>query len=146
MSRAKLADGRCEAGWNRGTGVVSCNELLARSHCRWCTLRPCALWLATHRPSQWSIFAESGLFEDGEAMSLIQPEIATFAGLEITGSGFSIGPRESLANDCRTDALALQFRIDADEHEVPVGLRDTSLVDLVHGFVGGHEPSKRPKP
>ena len=34
-------------------------------------------------------------------------------------------------------AFALQLRIDADDHEVPVRFGNASLVDLVHGLVGG---------
>src|SRR3989304_9044554 len=48
-------------------------------------LRRCGLRLPTHCPSLRPTFAECGFFEDDEANSLIEREIATFARLEVTG-------------------------------------------------------------
>jgi hypothetical protein len=43
------------------------------------------LRLPTHGPSLWLTFGERGFFEDDEANSLIEGEIATFARVEVTG-------------------------------------------------------------
>jgi hypothetical protein len=60
---------------------------------------------------------------DLEAQSLIEGVRSTKRGLEVAERAGRISPLENRREKSRAYALALEARLDTDEHEVPVRLR-----------------------